>query len=134
MENHQDKETFSYTYSAKQQEEINKIRKKYVVLEEDKMEQLRKLDKGVTQKAATAALIAGISGVLIFGFGMSLIMSELSEILGSYRELGMPLGVVIGIAGIVLVCCTYPIYNRTMRKERERIAPEIFRLTEELMK
>lgn len=134
MENHQDKETFSYTYSAKQQEEINKIRKKYVVLEEDKMEQLRKLDKGVTQKAVAAALIAGISGELIFGFGMSLIMSELSEILGSYRELGMPLGVVIGIAGIVLVGCSYPIYNRTMRKERERIAPEIFRLTEELMK
>ena len=37
--------SFNYTYSAKQQEEIKNIRKKYVAPEEDKMEQLRRLDR-----------------------------------------------------------------------------------------
>ena len=45
MENKQN--TFQYTYSAKQQEEIRRIRKKYLPQEktEDKMEQLRRLDQ-----------------------------------------------------------------------------------------
>ncbi len=134
MDNHQDKETFSYTYSAKQQEEINRIRKKYVAPEEDKMEQLRKLDRSVTQKATTAALIVGVIGALILGLGMSFALTNLNEILGSYQNMGMIVGIIIGIIGIALVCCAYPIYNRTLRKERERIAPEILRLSDELMK
>ena len=45
------KETFNYTYSATQQEEIKKIREKYVrpTPEEDKMERLRRLDASVTR-------------------------------------------------------------------------------------
>ena len=37
----QNEETFEYRYSAKQQEEIEAIRRKYLPKEEDKMEQLR---------------------------------------------------------------------------------------------
>lgn len=130
-----EKETFNYTYSAKQQEEIKAIRKKYAVLEEeDKMSQLRRLDAGVTQKASTVSLIVGVIGALILGFGMSLAMSDLSEILVLYQNMAMLMGVVIGIVGIVLVCCAYPLYNRIVKKEQEKIAPEIFRLTDELMK
>ena len=33
-------------------------------------------------------------------------------------------GIAIGIIGIILVCLAYPIYNRTLRKEREKAAPE----------
>ena len=56
------KEKFNYTYSAKEQEEIKAIRKKYIAPEEseDKMTQLRRLDSSVTQKASTVALIFGI--------------------------------------------------------------------------
>ena len=43
-------------------------------------------------------------------------------------------GILIGIVGIVLVCVAYPIYNAIVKKEREKIAPEIIRLTDELMK
>ena len=38
-------QNFEYTYSAKQQEEVEAIRKKYLPKEEDKMETLRKLDR-----------------------------------------------------------------------------------------
>ena len=133
MEN---KETFNYTYSAKEQDEIKAIRKKYAAPEEteDKMAQLRRLDASVTQKAQAVSLVFGVIGALILGFGMSLAMTDLGEILGSYRGMAMLFGIVIGIVGIVLVSLAYPLYNRIVKKEREKIAPEIIRLTDELMK
>ena len=135
MEN-RDTETFNYTYSAKEQTEIQNIRKKYETTteREDKMDQLRRLDASVSSKATAAALAAGIAGALIMGFGMSLIMSDLSGILGIHQDVGMLLGIMIGIVGIVSVCLAYPLYNRTLKKEREKIAPEILKLSDELMK
>lgn len=131
MEN---KETFNYTYSAKEQEEIKAIRKKYGTPEEteNKMVHLRRLDAAVTQKATTISLVFGIIGALIMGIGMSLIMTDIGKMLGT--ALALIVGIGIGIIGIVLVCMAYPIYNCTLKKEREKIAPEILRLTDELMK
>lgn len=131
MEN---KESFNYTYSAKEQEEIKAIRKKYAVQEqtEDKMAQLRRLDAGVYSKATTAALVVGIIGALIMGMGMSLVMTEIGAFLGTVMALIVGIG--LGVIGIILVCLAYPLYNRTLKKEREKIAPEILRLTDELMK
>ena len=127
-------EGFNYTYSAKAQEEIKAIRKKYAASEEaeDKMTQLRRLDASVYSKPTAAALAVGIVGVLIMGIGMSLVMTDIGAVLGTV--LAMVMGIGIGIVGIVLVCLAYPIYNRTLKKEREKIAPEILRLTDELMK
>ena len=131
MEN---KEGFEFTYSAKEQEEIKRIRKKYAtpVEEEDKMAQLRRLDAGVYSKATTAALVIGIIGALVMGLGMSLVMTDIGAALGTI--LAMIVGVGIGVIGIVLICLAYPMYTRTLKKEREKIAPEIIRLTDELMK
>ena len=131
MEN---KESFNYTYSAKEQEEIKAIRKKYATPEEteDKMAQLRRLDAGVYSKATTVSLIVGVIGTLIMGIGMSLILTDIGAMLGTV--LSMIIGISLGIVGIILVCLAYPIYNHTLTKEREKIAPEIIRLTDELMK
>ena len=127
---------FCYTYSAKEQEEIKNIRKKYAAPEEseDKMERLRRLDKSVTDKATTKSLIVGIIGALIMGTGMSLVMTDLGEVLGAYQNVALYIGILVGIVGIVLVGYAYPVYNRVLKKERERIAPEILLLTEELMR
>ena len=122
MEN---KETFSYTYSAKEQEELKKIREKYVPKETDKMEQLRRLDESVTQKGTVISLVVGIIGALILGTGMSMCMV--------WTELFV-LGIIVGIVGIVMVSAAYPLYSYVTKKEREKIAPEIIRLTDELMK
>ena len=43
-------------------------------------------------------------------------------------------GIIIGLIGMAILALAYPIYNRTLKKERERIAPEVLRLTEDLMK
>lgn len=128
-------EKFNYTYSAKEQAEIKRIREKYAppAQTEDKMETLRRLDAKVTANAARAALTVGILGALIMGTGMSLIMTELGTLLGSFF-LAVAVGLALGITGILLVCLAYPIYNRTLQKGREKAAPEILRLTDELMK
>ena len=133
MENQNKEEGFSFTYSASEQEEIKKIRQKYQPQEEDKMARLRRLDGEVTRKASVAALSIGIMGALIMGTGMSLVMTNLGEMLGLLGVMGLIVGIIIGVIGIVLVCCAYPVYNRIVKKEREKIAPEVLRLTEELM-
>ena len=127
MEHH----TFEYTYSARRQQEVEEIRKAYLPKEEDKMEKLRKLHSIPTQKAQSASIAVGVIGALILGTGMSLCMTELGAALGS---LALVLGTMIGRVGIILVALAYPIYNRTLKKERERIAPEILRMTDELLK
>lgn len=128
MEN---KEEFSFTYSAAQQQEIENIRKKYIPKEENKMEQLRKLHNSASQKAQAWAIAIGVIGALVMGTGMSLAMTELGALIG---ELAMVLGIAIGIVGMILVALAYPVYNRVLTKERQRIAPEILRLTDELLK
>ena len=128
MEN---KEGFSFTYSAQQQKEVEDIRKKYLPKEEDKMERLRKLHAIPTQKAQAASLAVGVIGALILGTGMSLAMTDIGSVLGS---LAMALGILVGVVGMVLVALAYPLYNRVLRKEREKIAPEILRLSDELLK
>ena len=133
MEN---KETFEFTYSAKEQEEIKAIRKKYSEPEktEDKMEELRRLDASVTQKATVVSLILGVFGTLVMGRGMSLAMTEIGEIIGLASSVSMLIGIPVGTVGIVLVSLAYPTYNRIVKRERKRIAPEIIRRTDELMK
>ena len=128
MEN---KEGFNFTYSAAQQQEVEDIRKKYLPKEEDKMEQLRKLHAIPTQKAQAASLAVGIIGALIMGTGMSLAMTDIGAALGS---LAMVIGIAIGIVGMVLVALAYPLYNRVLKKQRQKIAPEILRLSDELLK
>ena len=132
MDNNE-KSSFNYIYSAKEQEEIKAIRKKYATPEEteDKMELLRRLDASVTQKATTIALVLGVIGALIMGSGMSFVLTDIGQRLGTI--LSMLFGVGLGIVGIVLICLAYPIYNHILKREREKIAPEIIRLTDELM-
>jgi uncharacterized membrane protein YccF (DUF307 family) len=128
MENN---EYFSFTYSAEQQKEVEAIRRKYIPKEEDKMEQLRRLHAIPTQKAQTASLAVGIIGALIMGTGMSLAMTDIGAALGS---LAMIIGIAVGLVGMALIALAYPLYNRVLRKQRERISPEILRLSDELLK
>ena len=124
--NRENGSAFHYTYSAKEQEELKRIRQKYAPPEEDKMEMLRRLDRSVTEKGTVISIILGVLGTLIMGLGMSLAMV--------WQGMWFIPGIVIGLAGIGILAAAYPVYNHVTRKERERIAPEILRLTDELMK
>lgn len=124
------KETFEMTYSAQQQEELQEIRKKYLPQEPDKLERLRQLDASVGTKAMAVSLTVGIVGTLLLGLGMSMVMSDFGQIFGS---LAVPLGIGIGLVGLATLSAAYPLYVRTLKKQREKVAPEILKLTDELM-
>lgn len=124
-------ETFKMTYSAQQHKEVEEIRSKYIDQPKDKMDRLRELDEGVTKKPLAVALTIGIIGTLILGLGMSFIMSDFGKILGN---LAFPIGMATGILGIIALICAYPLYKKVLKKEREKITPEILKLTDELMK
>ena len=127
---------FTYTYSAKEQAELKHIRDKYTAPTEveDKMARLRRLDASVTNTAQAVALVFGVIGTLILGFGMSLVMTELSESLGISGDAAMVIGIIIGVIGGILASLAYPIYNAIVKAKRKKLAPEIIRLTDELMK
>lgn len=118
---------FQYTYSAAQQNEIKKIRKKYLPKEEttDKMELLRKLDKSAETPGVIVALILGIMGTLLLGVGMCCVLMWTNF---------FALGIVVGILGIITLSLAYPAYKKITQRKREIIAPEILRLTDELEK
>lgn len=125
MENNQNS-TFQYTYSAREQAEIRRIREKYAPRQESKLERLQRLDASVTQKATVAAISVGVAGTLVMGAGMSCCMV--------FSGAWFIPGIIIGVAGMAVISAAYPLYTRVMKRERERIAPEILRLTDELMK
>lgn len=117
--------TFQYTYSAPQNEEVKKIREKYLPKEETKMEQLRRLDESTTKKGMACSLTLGIAGALVLGIGMCCAMLWERVLFGP--------GILIGCIGIAGMILAYPLNANLTKKERERLAPEILKLTSELM-
>ena len=95
------------------------------------MERLRRLHDSATEKAQAASIAVGIIGALALGTGMSLCMTELGTALGDFA---MVLGILAGLIGLVMVALAYPLFIHVLKSERKRIAPEILRLSEELLK
>ena len=117
-------ENFHYSYSAEKQNEIEAIRKKYLPREEqeDKLEQLRRLDAGVTTPGTIAAMALGIVSALVFGVGMCcfLVWNRFA------------LGTLLCVVGVVGMLAAPWLYRRLVEKRKQQIAPEILRLTDEL--
>lgn len=120
---------FEYAYNAAQQNEIRKIREKYLPPTDEKptdnLEKLRRLDRSVTRKSSVLALTVGILSTLVLGFGMCCCLV--------WGQTLFVAGIVIGIIGIAGIACAYPLYLHIIKKERERIAPEIIELTDSLL-
>ena len=119
-------EGFQYSYSAKQKEEIKRIRSKYEAPQEDKMAYLRRLDESATRKGTIVSIVLGVIGTLVLGVGMCCILV--------WQNTWFLPGIVIGLLGIVGLSAAYPVFMQITKKEREKIAPEILRITEELLK
>ena len=118
------KEAFKYTYSAAQQEEIKELRKKYLAPGQDKMEQLRQIDKRVSSRAVSWSISVGVTGVLIMGLGMSLVM-----VWQNY-----PVGIALGAVGLAVLAPANHVYNIILKKERAKAAPQVLQLIEEIEK
>lgn len=119
-------ERFEYTYSAKQQEEIEKIRQKYLPKEDSAMERLHKLDEKVTRKSTMISIGIGIAGSLVFGAGISIILTASEDLFAA--------GIVLGVIGFLVLALAYPAYSVILERERKKYAPEILELTEQLLR
>lgn len=127
---------FVYHYSAKEMAELKRIRDKYTAPTEaeDKMARLRRLDAGVTSTAQAVALVFGVLGALVLGFGMSLCMTDVGAAIGVGEGAAMVIGILLGVCGGVLAGLAYPVYHAIVKAKRKKLAPEIIRLADELMK
>lgn len=128
MEN---QDSFSYTYSPKENQEVQNIRSKYLPREESGLDALKRLDKKVRRAPAVFACIFGSLSAIIMGCGMSLTMTDLGEALGIASP--MVFGIVIGIAGIGLAALNYPIYKGMLRRRTAKFAPQILALSDKIM-
>ena len=115
--------TFTYTYSAKQEDEVKRIQQKYMPHEETKIEQLRRLDKSAGKSGMTASITLGSISSLLLGTGMACIME--------WQDLFI-IGLAIGVVGMIGMLLAYPLYKSISKKARSKIAPEIIRLSNEL--
>jgi len=118
------KSGFEYTYSAKQRQELEAIRKKYLPKEEDKMERIRKLDRQAESAGVITSLIIGIVGTLIMGVGMSCAM--LAE------GIVFVIGIIVGLVGIAVLSVAYPMYKKITKEQRAKVAEEIIALSNEI--
>lgn len=123
MENNN--ERFEYTYSAIQQEEIEKIRKKYLPKEKDELAELKRLDEEVTRPGMIVGLALGVIGTLIFGAGMSMALV--------WTDTMLVAGVLVGIAGFVILGMAYPMYHKITENQKAKMAPRILKLTEQML-
>lgn len=124
MENKQ----FNYTYKAPTEEErreIESIKRQYEEpkTEEGKLEKLRKLNNYVNGLATALSLVAGVLGLLIFGLGLTMIL-EWSLLVG---------GIIVMIVGVPPMAIAYPLYNKILKRNKEKYGNEILRLSEELL-
>lgn len=115
---------FRYSYSAKQNEEVQAIRSKYLPKPESKLEELKRLDYQVSNAGLPQSLAVGIIGCLIFGLGMCIAM----EILVG----GMVLSVLLGACGIAVMIVAYPVYRSCAHRAKAKHQPRILELAAEL--
>ena len=118
--------TFSYNYSAARNKEVESIRRKYLPEEESKLETLKRLDYKVQSAGMIESLCIGIIGALVFGVGMCFFLEVFAGVAW--------LTVLFMIIGTLLMIPAYPIYRRIAHRTKEKLTPEILRLSEEIMK
>lgn len=111
---------------------VQKIRAKYQGKQITDLDALKQLDKKVQRPANLFALIFGSIAALIMGCGMSLVMTDIGEIIGLSNP--MVLGIIIGIIGLLMVIVNYPIYKKILSARHKKYADQILTLSNRLLK
>lgn len=123
--------TFSFTYSAKENQEVLNIRSQYAEVKQTELDQLKALDAKVKRPANVFAYTYGSVAAIIMGAGMSLVMTEIGAVIGLTNA--MVPGIVIGVVGMIMALSTYPIYKKILSGRRKKYAAQILTLSEKIM-
>lgn len=113
----------NFRTNEQEQKKVEKISRQYLSKEENKMEQLQKLDRKVKTPGKIAACVLGVAGALVMGAGMSLVM--VWDVMGA--------GLALSIPGMVAALLAYPVYARITSRRKKKYAAEVLRLSNELM-
>ncbi len=108
---------------------VQQIRTQYTEKEFTKVDELKLLDAKVKKPAKIFAYVFGTIGALMLGGGMSLIMTDIAK--GS--NAAFVIGLIIGVAGLIMSIVNYPIYTRKLAVRRSEYADRIIKLSDEIM-
>ena len=111
---------------------VQKIRTQYTEKQHTELEALKELDAKVKRPANVFAYTYGSIGAIVMGAGMSLVMTDIGEVIGLASAM-IP-GIVIGILGMGMALSAYPIYKKILNARKKKYAPEILKLSEKIMK
>ena len=111
---------------------IQKIRTQYTEKEHTGLDELKELDTKVKRPANVFAYIFGSISAIIMGSGMSLVMTDIAEMVGI--ENPMLYGIIIGIVGMFMAIVNYPIYKGILGSRRKKYADKIIALSDKIMK
>ncbi|MGM9681857.1 MAG: hypothetical protein ACI3XR_10190 [Eubacteriales bacterium] len=111
---------------------VQKIRTQYTEKTQTGLDELKALDAKVKRPANVFAYIFGAVSAIIMGCGMSLIMTDISSVIGIENPM-LP-GIVIGVVGLILAIVNYPIFKAILGSRKKKYADKIIALSEKLMK
>ena len=110
---------------------VQKIRTQYTEKEHTGLDELKELDRKVKRPANVFAYIFGTVSAMIMGSGMSLVMTDIAEMVGIRHP--MLSGIVVGIIGMFMAIVNYPIYNGILGSRRKKYAHKIIALSDKIM-
>lgn len=110
---------------------VQKIRTKYTEKQHTELDALKELDAKVKRPANVFAYTYGSVSAIIMGAGMSLVMTDISAILGLPGT--MVPGIAIGIVGMGMALSTFPIYKKILNKRKQKHAAQIMELSDKLL-
>ena len=110
---------------------VEKIRTKYVEKKDSSLDELRKLDRKVKAPAEVFAYIFGSVSALIMGAGMSLVMTDVANMLG-LGDMTVP-GIAVGVVGMVLAIVNYPIYKGILNSRKKKYSEQVIALSNKIL-
>lgn len=105
-----------------------RIAEEYSPKKERKVVQLKKLDEKVKRPAKIFSYTFGVISALIAGLGMSMVMTDF----GPSGNIGLILGIILGVIGFALCGINYLLYNLILKSRKQKYAFEITELAKQI--
>lgn len=112
-----------FNATAQDQKKAEDIRRQYIPREDNKIEQLQRLDSKVKTPGKVVASILGVVGVLVMGSGMALVMVWEN----------MTMGLALSIPGMIVALLAFPAYAVITNSRKKKYASEIMRISDGLI-
>ena len=114
-----------------EQQAAARIREHYTEKQTTDLDTLRELDAKVKRPANVFSYIFGSVSAIIMGCGMSLVMTDIANIIGIGGN-HMIIGIIIGVVGMIMAVINYPIFSAILNSRKKKYSEQILKLSESL--